>query len=114
MYMSCVLQMTSHLRETDFFHFYAFAYLQDTIIPRKGKDLDGELISVNMDTKKNAYVIEYTVTSKGVQRHLLTVFSLQPGRQLISLTGQAKADNWGAREAVIRAVADSYVLTPLD
>lgn len=72
------------------------------------------MISTTTDAGKNAYVIEYTITSKGTKRHLLTVFSLQPGRYLITLTGQALEDNWASSEAVLRAVADSYKLKFLD
>lgn len=85
-----------------------------TMIPRGQKDVDGKVISTRTDTEKNAYVVEYTITSNGVQRHLLTVFSLQPGRYLLTLTGQAKEDNWAARAATLKAVADSFVLTKLD
>lgn len=72
--------------------------------------MEGSLISSRLDTSKNAYVVEYLVTSRGVERHLLTVFSLQPGRALLSMTGQARAENWKACERPIRATVDSYNL----
>lgn len=84
--------------------------MQNTIVPPKKKDIEGELISSTTDTAKNAYIFEYTVNSKGVKRHLLTVFSLQPGQSLLTLTGQAKEDTWPEVEPVIRAVIDSYAL----
>lgn len=89
-------------------HFVLF--FQKTIIPPTKKDIVGELISARMDSEKNAYIIEYTVTTKGVTRHLLTVFSLQPSTCLNTLTGQATAELWPKVESEIRAVADSYVL----
>lgn len=76
----------------------------------KGKDIDGEVLSTSTDSKNNAYLIEYTVNSKGVKRHLFTVFSLQPGQYLITLTGQTREENWQEREPVIKAVAKSYSL----
>lgn len=84
------------------------------MIPRGQKGIEGKLISSRVDSEKNAYVIEYTITTSGVQRHLLTVFSLQPGRYLLALTGQALEDKWAARAPVMRAVADSFVLKKLD
>lgn len=84
--------------------------LQDTIIPRGAKDIEGNVISSRVDSSKNAYVIEYTIKSGGVPRHLVTVFSLQPGRYLLTLTGQSLEGTWSAQEAVIKAVADSYQL----
>lgn len=88
--------------------------LQNTIIPSGRKDVDGKVISTRLDSDKNAYIIEYTITSSGVQRHLLTVFSLQPGRYVLTLTGQAREDNWAAREPVMRAVTDSFILNKFD
>lgn len=84
------------------------------MIPRGRKDVEGKVISTRTDTAKNAYIVEYTISSGGIPRHLLTVFSLQPGRYLISLTGQTLEDNWRAQEPVIKAVADSYKLKVLD
>lgn len=85
-----------------------------TIVPSNSKDVSGEVITTRTDPRNNAYVIEYAITAKGVTRHLLTTFSLQPGRYLITLTGQTKNDNWGKQEPVIRAVADSYQLQIFD
>ena len=76
----------------------------------KGKDIDGEVLSTTTDSKNNAYLIEYTVDSKGTKRHLYTIFSLQPGQYLITLTGQSREENWDQREPVIKAVAKSYSL----
>ncbi|CAN8074044.1 unnamed protein product [Agarophyton chilense] len=85
-----------------------------TIIPKSGKDIEGSLIGYEDAPDKNAYVFEYTITSQGVKRHLLTLFSLQPGKYLLTLTGQAKEDNWKANEPVMRAVIDSYKLQIMD
>lgn len=84
------------------------------MVPRGRKDIDGKVISTRVDSEKNAYVVEYTITASGVQRHLLTVFSLQPGRYVLTLTGQAREENWAAREPVITAVTDSFILNKLD
>lgn len=81
-----------------------------TLVPREGKDIGGRLIQSRLDSTNNAYVIEYAISSRGVDRHLLTVFALQPGRYLVTLTGQAKENNWGRREGVLRAVTDSFHL----
>lgn len=83
-------------------------------MPTKQKDLEGTLISSVLDTSKNAYIVEYTVTSRGVKRHLLTVFSLQPGRFLLTLTGQAQEENWPAVESLMRSVVDSYKIKLMD
>ena len=66
------------------------------------------MLSTRTDTANNAYVIEYSINSRGEKRHLLTVFSLQPGRFLVTLTGQAKEENWGSREKDIRKVVETY------
>lgn len=87
---------------------------QQTIIPQTKKDIYGEVISTTTDSVNNAYVIEYAITSSGVRRHLLTVFSLQPGRYLNTLTAQAREENWVAREPVLRAVTNSFKLQLLD
>lgn len=87
---------------------------QDTLVPKGRKGIDGQVISTRVDSSKNAYVIEYTITSAGVARHLITVFSLQPGRYLLTLTGQAKEENWAKNEAVLKSIADSFVLNKFD
>lgn len=85
----------------------------NTLVPT-GKDVDGKVISAKVDTAKNAYIIEYLITSKGIERHLLTVFSLQPGRWLLTMTGTAKEANWKEREADIRKAVDSYSIRLMD
>lgn len=87
---------------------------QDTLVPRGRKDVDGTVLSATTDVKNNAYVIEYTITSSGIKRHLLTVFSLQPGRYVNTLTAQAREENWSVREKVMRDVVASFVSKPLD
>ncbi|PXF47117.1 hypothetical protein BWQ96_03059 [Gracilariopsis chorda] len=108
---------SSHQSQEIFKKLTSFGTLENvlqTIVPKRGKDIEGDLISTRTDTEKNAYVIEYTITSKGVKRHLLTVFSLQPGRYLLTLTGQALEDNWASSEPVLRAVTESYKLRILN
>lgn len=83
-------------------------------MPPKKKDVEGNLIKSRTDDENKAYIVEYTVTSRGVKRHLLTVFSLQPSRYLITLTAQAREENWPEAEPVVRAVLDSYKLNVLD
>lgn len=75
--------------------------------------MGGKVISSKIDLQNNAYVIEYTIESKGVNRHLLTVFSLQAGRYLVTLTAQAQVQNWENREAVFRDVIRSFKLRAL-
>lgn len=82
----------------------------NTLVPRKGKDIDGRVIATRVDTENNAYVIEYAIESMGVKRHLLTVFALQPGKWLLTLTAQAREENWGKRGELFKAVADSFQL----
>lgn len=86
----------------------------NTLVPRKGKDIEGRVISTRVDVANNAYVIEYEIEARGVRRHLLTIFALQPGRSVLTLTAQAKDENWGKREGEFRAVADSFQLKTLD
>lgn len=86
----------------------------DTLVPRGKVGVDGAVISSIVDAKKNAYVVEYTIAARGVERHLVTVFALQPGRFLLTLTGQAKSENWPKQEAIMRAVTDSFALKILD
>lgn len=57
---------------------------------------------------RNAYVYEYTITQKGVKRHLYTIFSLNAGKYLNTLTGQSKEEVWSEVEPMIKAVADSF------
>lgn len=83
-------------------------------MPSKRNGVEGSLIETKTDDKNKAYIVEYNVTSRGVKRHLLTVFSLQPSRYLITLTAQAREENWHEVEPVVRAVMDSYKLTVLD
>lgn len=85
-----------------------------TLVPRKGKDIDGQVITTRVDARNNAYVIEYGIESMGVKRHLLTVFALQPGRWLLTLTAQAREEKWGKREDLFKTVADSFQLEVLD
>jgi len=78
---------------------------------RTDTTLNGEL-----NSKMNAYVCEYTITpgADKEKRHLLTVFSLQPGRFIITLTAQTKEDDWEKNSALFRRVADSYRIKIMD
>ncbi len=78
--------------------------------------VQGKLISAELDTKKNAYVVEYTITPSENEpsRHLLTVFSLQPGRYILTLTAQTTEDLWAQEEPLLRRVTDSYQIKLLE
>lgn len=82
----------------------------NTLVPDGRGGVYGELISAVQDTAKNAYVVEYTITPSkfAIKRHLITVFSLQPGRFILTLTGQTTDDRWKDEEALLRSVAESY------
>lgn len=82
--------------------------VMSTIIPPKKNDIEGELVSSKIDSMRNAYVYEYTITQKGVKRHLYTIFSLNAGKYLNTLTGQSKEEVWSEVEPMIKAVADSF------
>jgi PsbP len=71
-----------------------------------------KVLSVTEDTQKNAYVIEYILKPPGSApaRHLITVFSLQPGQYLFTLTGQSKEENWNAKKDALLATAQSFTL----
>lgn len=86
------------------------------LVPTGEKGVSGDVIAARLDSGKNAYVVEYTlkVGEDAPVRHLLTVFSLQPGRYLLTLTGQTTEDLWAKEKDTLRAVADSYKLRYLD
>lgn len=81
-----------------------------------GKGVEGEVISAQLDAVKNAYVIEYTITPSkdDATRHLITVFSLQPGRFLLTLTAQTTQDMWSKEQDLLRRIADSYQIKYLE
>lgn len=85
-------------------------------MPDGQKGVSGDIISAEMDAKKNAYIVEYTlkVGEDAPVRHLLTVFSLQPGRYLLTLTGQTTEDLWASEQKTLREVAASYKIEYLD
>lgn len=89
----------------------------NTLVPSDKKSgVIGEVIAADLNTKMNAYVCEYTITpgTGKEKRHLLTVFSLQPGRFIITLTAQTKEDNWENNSPLLRRVADSYRIKIMD
>jgi PsbP len=73
-----------------------------------------KLISVTDDSRKNAYIVEYILkpAGKATPRHLVTVFSLQPGQYLFTLTGQCEDTRWDAKKNVLLAAADSFIIKP--
>jgi PsbP len=75
-----------------------------------------KLISVKDDSRKNAYIVEYILKPSGTAkpRHLITVFSLQPGQYLFTLTGQCADARWDAKKNVLLAAADSFIIKPRD
>jgi len=89
----------------------------NTLVPSDKKSgVSGEIITAELNSKMNAYVCEYTITpgADKEKRHLLTVFSLQPGRFIITLTAQTKEDDWEKNSALFRRVADSYRIKIMD
>lgn len=82
-----------------------------TILGTSGKGVDAQMVSVAKRPADNAYVFEYTMKVKdGPMRRLLTVFSLQPGQSIITLTAQAREEEWPSVESELRAAIDSYRL----
>jgi PsbP len=71
-----------------------------------------KLIAVTNDAGNNAYVFDYELKPSGDKdlRRLRTVFSLQPGQNLCTLTAQATADRWDGVKDVLVGVTDSYRL----
>jgi PsbP len=82
----------------------------ETVVP---KAVPGnKVIKVEKSPKNNAYIIEYLLKPSGSAplRHLITVFSLQPGLYLCTATVQATEEHWPAKEKMFREVIDSYKL----
>jgi hypothetical protein len=82
----------------------------ETIVPRAVAG--NKVIRVDKSPEDNAYVIEYQLKPAGDAplRHLITIFSLQPGRYLCTATVQAREENWAGKEQMFRAVVGSYAL----
>ena len=73
--------------------------------------IKGEVIAASQDSSKNAYIVEYTLQPKDLEkRHLLTVFSLQPGRFLLTLTTQTSEDRWQQESDLFKQIVASYKL----
>lgn len=86
-----------------------------TILGSSGKGVDSEMVAVAKRPADNAYVFEYKMRVRdGPTRRLLTVFSLQPGRWIITLTAQAREEEWPDVERELRAAVDSYRLLQVD
>jgi len=82
-----------------------------TILGGGGKGVTAEMLAVDKRPADNAYVFEYTMRIKdGPTRRLLTVFSLQPGSWIITLTAQAREEEWPSVEKELRAAINSYKL----
>lgn len=71
-----------------------------------------KVIQVDTSPSQNAYIIEYQIKPAGdiPLRHLITVFSLQPGAELITLTCQSREENWASKEKMFKEVVQSYKL----
>lgn len=82
-----------------------------TILGGGGKGVTAEMLAVDKRPADNAYVFEYKMQIKdGPTRRLLTVFSLQPGSWIITLTAQAREEEWPSVEKELRAAINSYKL----
>jgi len=65
----------------------------------------------NIDTKPDRYIFDYNISPpNNPEKHLLTLFTMRPGRCIVTVTAQCDEKNFAAAEPEMRSVIKSFVL----
>eukprot|EP00188_Purpureofilum_apyrenoidigerum_P001283 Plantae.Rhodophyta-Purpureofilum_apyrenoidigerum.ctg16890.p1 GENE.Plantae.Rhodophyta-Purpureofilum_apyrenoidigerum.ctg16890~~Plantae.Rhodophyta-Purpureofilum_apyrenoidigerum.ctg16890.p1 ORF type:complete len:198 (+),score=30.42 Plantae.Rhodophyta-Purpureofilum_apyrenoidigerum.ctg16890:136-729(+) len=65
----------------------------------------------NIDTKPDRYIFDYNITPpNNTEKHLITLFTMRPGKCIVTITAQCDEKNFANLEPEMRSVIKSFVL----